>query len=370
MRIGIFSEVYKPVVNGVVLSTEAFKQALERKGHEVFIFTSSHKDADRKEDRKENIFRCPSIPIRLGYGYSFPTFFSREAKKIMRSCDVFHAMHPFSICKYGLKIAKRHSIPIAFTNHTRYDLYAHYVPVIGGKVQIYLVRYVTHFAKQCDRVIVPSNNVRSILVHEYGIKNIITVPNGLPDYLYRGTKVKRKKNQIIYAGRLAEEKSVDVVLKAFEKVLRKKGHFTLVIAGEGEERERLEQLAINLGIRRNVRFIGFIPHNQISCYYRQSEFFVTASKTETYGMALAEAMASGCIPVVVDAPGNNDLVKNGFNGILVSDSSQSLADAILKLSASPKKRSVIRKNAMKSAEDLNINKTVKKLIGIYQSMIY
>ncbi len=372
MKIAMFSETYIPVINGVVSSTANFKKALEKRGHEVFIFTSKNKNADSKQDARENIFRCPGIHVKSGYNISFPHFFNKKAKEIMEHCDLFHMHHPFLLEQYALKVAKKHHIPSVFTVHTRYDEYSHYFPILKKRSAPYVVQYVANFAKKCDEVITPSESMRQMVINEYGIKNVQVVPNGIPEYAFNSlktSKIKREKNTIIFAGRLAEEKNLMPVLIAFEKIVEKNKCFKLIIAGDGPYRKKLEDYAAHLGIKSKVKFTGFLNNENLMKYYRKSEFFMTASKTETQNIALIEAMASGCIPAAFDAPGINDVVLNNVNGILTAHHSEALSNSVLEISKNSLRMSELRNRAKLRALDFHQDHVVDKLLKVYEEAV-
>jgi len=383
----MFSETYIPVINGVVSSTVNFKKALEKRGHEVFIFTSKNKNADPKQDARENIFRCPGIHVKSGYNISFPHFFNKKAKEIMEHCDIIHMHHPFLLEQYALKIAKKRHIPSVFTVHTRYDEYSHYFPILRRRSAPYVVQYVANFAKKCDEVITPSESMRQMIINEYGVKNVRVVPNGIPEYAFSSLKtskikedefkedkvkidkVKKEKNTVIFAGRLAEEKNLMPVLIAFEKILEKNKKFKFIIAGDGPYRKKLEDYADHLRIRNKIKFTGFLSNENLMRYFKKSEFFMTASKTETQNISLIEAMASGCVPVAFDAPGINDVVLNNVNGILTAHHSEALAKSVLELSKNNTKLSNLRNGAKLRALDFHQDHVVDKLLKVYEEAV-
>ncbi len=114
MRIAIFTESFKPTINGAVVVIEKLKKYLTEMGHEAFVFTSG------KVDKESRVYSCPKLSIQQGYGVSFP-FFREAERKTLGKVDIFHVHHPFVLGLFALYLARRRNIPLVATVHTKYD---------------------------------------------------------------------------------------------------------------------------------------------------------------------------------------------------------------------------------------------------------
>ena len=153
MRIGMMTDVYKPHVSGITNYISLNKEYLEKAGHEVFIFTFG--DLDYADD-EERVVRSPGLPLTdTGYYLSFR--YSRRAKALLQTMDLVHVHHPFLSGRLALNYCRPLRIPIVFTNHTRYDLYAQaYLPLLPEELSdTFLQSYMPTFCQAVDLVISP-----------------------------------------------------------------------------------------------------------------------------------------------------------------------------------------------------------------------
>lgn len=150
--------------------------------------------------------------------------------------------------------------------------------------------------------------------------------------------------------RLAANKRVDWVLMAFARVLERHPDSTLEILGTGPERQNLETLAESLGIRNAVRFRGYVGEKDLGEALTHMDFFAFASAAETFGIVLAQAMAAGLPIAVTDSSCLPEVVENGVNGFVSPNSPDGLADAMLRLMASPETADRIARTNRKKAE--------------------
>ena len=130
---------------------------------------------------------------------------------------------------------------------------------------------------------------------------------------------------LLYVGRLAPEKNLDLLLRAFALISAQTSDTYLILAGSGKSRGALEARARSLGIHRRTRFAGFLGRTKLDPLYQASDLFLFPSKTETQGLAVGEALASGLPCVVVNAGGAPESVRDGVDGILVEDDAAQMA---------------------------------------------
>jgi glycosyltransferase involved in cell wall biosynthesis len=162
MRIGMMADVYQPHISGITNYISLNKVFLEKRGHEVYVFTSSDMDYT---DIEPNIIRSPGLPL-LDTGYSISLSYTSRAKKLLSTMEVVHVHHPFLSGSLALRYCRPRGIPIIFTNHTRYDLYSQaYLPPVADIIGAAAVQaYLPAFCRACDMVISPSAGMRDVLV--------------------------------------------------------------------------------------------------------------------------------------------------------------------------------------------------------------
>ena len=340
MKIGIFTNNYLPNPYGVSRSIETFRYEFEKRGHSVFIFAPYW---EGYQDNDPHIFRYPAVDLKIRIRYPLGVPYSRKLDKIVEKLDldIIHSQHPNLLGLAATKWAKRKKIPIIFTWHTLYDRYVNFVPFIPAKISIwYIIRKAVKFANKADAVVVPTDSVISI-IKKWGVKNkeIIPIATGvLPEDFSDANrneireKYQIRKNEVVLllVSRLSSEKNVEFIFKSVRNIL-KKDNVKLLVAGGGYLRRDLEGFCQQEGIYNKVVFCGEIGHEKIKNYYAAGDIFVYASKSETQGMVITEAMYMGLPIVALNAPGVCSLVLNRGNGFLVSEKTKEFEEAVEKL---------------------------------------
>lgn len=324
MRIGMMADVYKPHVSGITNYISLNKKFLEKKGHEVFVFTFS--DIDYMDDEL-NIIRSPGLPL-LDTGYYISLSYTPQARKMLNTMDVVHIHHPFLSGSLTLRYCRSRGIPIVFTNHTRYDLYSQaYLPPMADIIGAAAVQaYLPAFCRACDMVISPSAGMRDVLVG-FGVDAPIEIaPNGVdlrpfqnpaPSIDRRELGLSAEDVVLIYVGRLGPEKNLQFLLRSFTGVIQAYDHARLVLIGDGPERENLNEMVIHTNICDFVKFTGMVPYEKVPAYLRMADAFVTASVTEVHPLTVVEAMAAGLPVLGISSPGIGDTIREGESGYLV-----------------------------------------------------
>jgi len=373
MKIGIFTNIYKPVINGVVNSISSFKKGLEELGHEVYIFAPTC--PDYKDDEK-NILRIKSVrlPLQNDYRISLPPL-AKKMLDVIKQLDVIHTQHPFVMGNYGSFFADIYNKPLIFTHHTQYDKYSHYIPFEQETVQMFTRWLVKDYANKCDCVIAPSESIKKMLLNQ-GIKSRIeVVPTGinLDAFGNPNREIIRKKYNLsleqkllLYAGRIAKEKNLEFLIKSFKLVLNKKPNTYLMLVGSRTKKDYLVDLIKKLNLETKVFLVGH--SNAVQNYYGAADLFVFSSVSETQGLVLVEAMAAGIPVVAVDSPGVRDVV-NGKNGFMVQDSIRDFSEKVIKVLDDDKLREKMSQNARKTASSYSIQKMSKRMLKVYKSVL-
>lgn len=339
MRIGIFTDSYLPDINGVVTSVVTLRKALEQLGHTVFII-SNHQGAKITMDAEEKILRLPGVELKRLYGYtmSSPINFAHDYIEEMR-LDVIHTQQEFGVSLYGRQVAHDLGIPQVYTYHTMYADYTHYINPFDfdrvDKAGKWVVKKFTRLmGNNVQAVIAPSQKTKDVL-ESYGVRApIYVVPTGLdldafkPEHiemddalqLRASLGLKPDDHVLVFVGRLAKEKALEMPIRAVAASRDEKLH--LVVVGSGTDEEYFQSIAKSCDAQDRVHFVGKVPRDHIPYYYVAFDGFVSASLSETQGLTYIEALASG-LPVF----GRRDevlydLVEEGKTGYYFDDEAE------------------------------------------------
>ena len=388
MRIGIFTDAYNPVTSGVVTSINMVEQEMKKRGHEVFIFTTS-KSVQPNEN--QTLYMLNSIPLLIAKQYKnrIATFYSREIAKQIKELDldIVHTQSEFSLGAFGKIISRKYKIPFVHTYHTMWEDYIHYLAPIKGR-NIRLKRFARtfsrRFVRKADCVITPSNKTAKYLKYRCHVKNkpIYIIPTGIDiqpfkksnfsekerNALKESLGIKENEKVILFLGRVADEKSIDVIMDNIPSILEEYPDTKFLIVGDGPSKKSLEEQAKSLNIENNVIFTGKVPWTDVPKYYNLGDVFVNASITETQGLTFVEAMAAE-IPVVAKyAPNLSEFIKTEKNGILIKRNHE-FKDAIIRVFNDNNLVKTLIANGNTTAEEYSIDVFGDKLEMLYSEII-
>jgi glycosyltransferase involved in cell wall biosynthesis len=323
MRILMISDVYHPRVNGVSTSISTFRHFLEGKGHEVTLIVP---DYPGHTETDPNIWRVAGyyLPRDPEDRLLLPAGIMKLASRIAEAdFDLIHIHTPFAAHRAGVRLARMLGIPVVETYHTYFEAYLHhYVPFLPEGL---LKRYARHMtrrqARAVDRLIVPSSALHDVMT-SYGVEGDIEIlPTGLDltefsdgnrERFCRKYGIDPGRRLLVYVGRVAFEKNIDMLLGVLARVRQTHPDVLLVIAGEGPARSHLKRLCRERDLEDSVCFVGYLKRgSDLWDCYSSGEVFVFASTTETQGLVLLEAMALGVPVVGVPALGARDVLKEG-----------------------------------------------------------
>lgn len=376
MRIGMMADMYKPHVSGITNYIDLNKHYLEGAGHEVYIFTFG--DLDYRDD-EIRVIRSPGLPL-VDTGYYLSFRYSRQAKSLLQSMDVVHVHHPFLSGRLALHYCRPLRIPIVFTNHTRYDLYAKaYLPMLPEEISASLLEsYMPSFCEAVDLVISPSAGMMNVL-RRLGVESRIEiVPNGVDLERFYCAQSRNRSAfgyqpddiLLIFVGRLAPEKNLDFLLRAFAGVAGALDHVHLLILGGGPQWEALENLAGKLGITQRVHFTGMIAYDELPSYLAMCDAFVTASVTEVHPLSVIEAMGT-CLPVMgIHSPGVGDTVQDGVTGFLSGEDQAAFAAKLTRLCMDGVLRKKMSAAARVASAQYAIERTSQIMAGHYERLAH
>lgn len=380
MRIAIFTNNYLPNPFGVSGSVESFRKEFERGGNEVYIFAPRWKDY---HDKNSRVFRYPALETNIKIKFPIAIPYSSKISKILDNLklDVIHSQHPNLLGSAAYRWARKKNIPLVFTWHTLYDQYAHFAPFAPPKIAIWwTIRNARNYANKCDQIIVPTPSVGEI-IKKWGVtnRNITAIPTGVeedqfanPDREKTREKYGIKNNEILLfvMTRLTEEKNMEFLVDAVLDILKKNNNAKFMVCGDGNLKEKLIQKVSNAGLENKTIFVGIVPDNEKKNYYSGGDIFVYASKSETQGMVLTEAMYSGLPIVAVRATGVKDIVEDGQTGFLVREDKKEFSNTVQKLIDDESLRKKFGEKAEEIAKAKYTSKIcAEKMIEVYEKAI-
>ncbi|MBQ6538826.1 MAG: glycosyltransferase [Bacilli bacterium] len=385
MRIGLFADTYPPQINGVSTSVQMLKQALEREGHIVYVITSNNESAFKyKYDEKERVLRVPGIKTGL-YDYRLSRIYPVHLRKFIKSwkLEVIHSHHEFSIGIMARLLAKELNIPLVHTLHTMYEdnleiMTKGHFEKTSKKI---LEEFTNLFCdKTCNELIVPTVKVYTLLKDKYGFtRNIHVIPSGIEierfyqenldkkviEQIKKENGIKKSDRVLIYLGRIGPEKSIDFLIKAMPKLIKKDKNIKLLIVGPGPEEDNLKKLAKDLDLEKDVIFTGGVHWEDVPYYYACGEILVTASTYETQGLTMVEGMATSLAPVCINDPALTSCVTDKIDGLVFNDEEEYI-DEIMALIKDKKLLEEIQTNARRRAEDYSSKAYASKVIEVYK----
>jgi 1,2-diacylglycerol 3-alpha-glucosyltransferase len=364
MRIGMLADMYTPHVSGVTNYIRLNARILRQSGHDVFIFTFGDPEGG---DAAENVVRSPGVPV-ADTGVYFAFSYTRPARRLIRTMDVVHVHHPFLSGRLALRYCRPYNIPVVYTNHTRYDLYAQaYLPVLPDQVGTsFLHAYMPSFCREVDLVIAPSPGLKEILEGVGVDAPIRVIPNGVDLEPYQKPIESIPRDQIgvspedvllIYVGRLGPEKNLTFLLRSFAGAQSAYPRTSLLLVGDGPEMDNLRHLASQIGLADRIRFAGMVDYESVPRYLAAADAFVTASVTEVHPLSIVEAMASGLPALGIESPGVSDSIVDGETGFLSRNDLASFTALMTRLVADSKSRRRMAANARRSSQAYNIHMT-------------
>ena len=380
MRVLFVSDVYFPRVNGVSTSVGTFRQDLDSCGVETVLVAPDYGPARFAPEPGVVRVAAAGVPgdpedRRMRWGRLTGTL-----ETVGRAFDLVHIHTPFLAHYAGVRQARRLRIPCIATYHTFFEEYLHhYVPVLPRSLGRGLARTFTR--AQCRAVaalIAPSEPMRAVLL-DYGVVTPVhVIPTGLAAHRFQpgnGARFRAahelppERPLMLYIGRVAHEKNIEFLLRVFAQVRSSVPDALFVIAGEGPAREPLRELASGLGLLEDVYFVGYLDRNTelLDCY-AAADVFVFASRTETQGLVLLEAMAQGA-PVVSTAKlGTRSILKEGCGALIVPEEAEPFAAAAVRVLQDPQLRANLAQAGRGYAHEWSSLVMARRLLELYRSL--
>ncbi len=379
----MLSDVFFPRVNGVSTSIQTYRTDLLALGHECLLVAPEYPGADHSSD-VEPMQRIPSRQVprdpedRL---FKWRALMDWADRLQPEDVDVVHIQTPFVAHYAGVKIARRLGAPVVETYHTYFEHYLHhYVPALPTSLMQYMARRFT--VSQChdvQAVISPSRQMADAL-RAYGVRTPIEVlPTGLPPGCFahgNGSRfradhgIAAQRPMALFVGRVAHEKNIDFLIRMLEALRVRVPDVLLVIAGEGPAQSHIRQLVAKAGLSEHVKFMGYMDRatTLLDCY-RAADVFVFASRTETQGLVLLEALAQGTPVVSTAVMGTMDVLQGVQGGIVVPEDVDLFADATARVLRDPALRETLSAHAREDAARWSSKVMAERLLRLYEGVI-
>lgn len=379
MRVLMVSDVYFPRVNGVSTSIETFRRTLAGQGVEVRIVAPRYGD----EPDQAGVARVRGRPVPRDPEDRLVAWgaMSRTVHEHAAECDLVHIQTPFAAHYSGLRAARRACVPVLATYHTLFEEYLHhYAPFLPAGGLRALARHLSR--RQCnalDGVVVPSAAMHARL-NDYGVKRPIHVlPTGIPLARFAGGDRARfraahgiapERPVALFVGRVAHEKNIGFLLEMAAQAAKRRPNLLLLIAGEGPALPGLRAQAARLGLGDAVRFTGYLDrHYDLPDCYAAADVFVFASRTETQGLVLLEAMAVG-LPVVAFAlMGTIDILAPRQGCRVPDEDPAAFADAVVEILSDDALRARLGSEASGYAGSWSDEAMALRLAALYRDYI-
>jgi len=384
LRVALFTDTFPPEVNGVANSVVITARALQKRGHAVCVCTASAESRVQLESRVGGafpVFTVPSIPLPVytGFRFTLPLGFALPKMRAFAP-DMIHSHTLFWVGREGRIAARRLGVPLVGTHHTFFNHYLKHLHADYGWSQRLSWSITVGYYNRCDLVVSPTTALSDEL-RAHGLKKPCeVVPNGIDTESFKPVsreikaQLQRKHGTgpkpVIYMGRVSYEKSIDQVIRALARAVERMPELSLVIVGDGPQRNELEQLAKGLNVANKVFFKGFVFGRELVELLQASELYVTASKSENMPLAVIEAMACGLPILAVNSLGLAEMVEDGLSGhLLPPDDPSAIAAHIVSLMQDDELRERFSNAAIASAARYSEDSMARRLEDIYARVI-
>ena len=387
MRIGIFTETYTPYISGLVTSEVMLKKGLEKLGHEVYVVTANLESFHYEYDEQEKVLKVPGIPTGI-YDSRLTAVYPLKAVNKIKSwnLDIIHSQTEFAIGTFARIMAYQLDIPLVHTYHTMYEDYIHYITKgYFDKSSKKIVEYLTLFYcdKTASELIVPTKKTYDLFKEKYQVdRNIHIIPTGIElerfyteqidtkklESLRKKEKIQNDDFVLLFLGRLAQEKNVIYLIEAVRDILPKCPKIKLLIVGDGPDFNEYKDLIHKYKIDDHVIMTGKVPWEKVPYYYHLSDLFLTASHTETQGLTVIEAMASGVPPICIDDESFRNTVIDGLNG-RIFNTQEECKDIIVELYNDRKEVKRLSKQARINSDRFSSKYFAESVLDVYKYAI-
>jgi len=386
LRILMVSDVYFPRVNGVSTSTSTFITELKALGHHVTLIAPEYSSKKFvNHDIEAGIIRIPSRKVLFDPEDRFMN--RRKVYALLpelkeKNFDLIHIQTPFVAHYLGMWLSRELEIPSLVTYHTFFEEYLfHYLPLVPKNWMRYFAKHFT--LKQCNQtehVVVPSTAMRKVLL-SYGITSPMTIlPTGIPlrefgtgnrEQFRKQYNIEEDRPVVSTIGRVAFEKNLDFLLDVVVQIKKQIPNILFILAGEGPMVKHLKKRVHKENLEDNVLFVGYLDRDVgLQACYKATDVFIFASRTETQGLVLLEAMAEG-IPVVSTAEmGTKDVLQQGQGCVIASEDTDEFSNKVVALLNDTEQRNHLSTTGKDYVKQWTASFFANKLSELYQDLVH
>ncbi len=373
----MFTDSYLPTRDGVVNSILLTKQGLEELGHEVIVFAP---DPGNEDEREEGTYYFRSIAYQKYDGYRAPIFPTNKCQILEElDIDVIHSQGLLTMALRSMFAGRTLRLPVVTTFHTMITEAVEYytrLPLPKEIMDKLFWRYLRSLLQRSEVVIAPTQAILDELMsYAPNIRRGEVIPTGVDCRRFHpevdATDVKEKwgldgNGVILHLGRIAWEKNLDLVMEGFRNLLMGDPDLRLMVVGSGPAKLHYQEKAVEMDITDQVIFTGFVPDEDLPKHYAACDAFALASKFETQGLVVLEAMATGKPVACIDYRATAEIVDNGVDGYLFQENLESFTETLRRALTAPPS---IGENARRKAERYSITEMAERLVEIYDFAI-
>jgi glycosyltransferase involved in cell wall biosynthesis len=395
LRVAIFGESYLPYLSGVTVSTETLARGLGALGHEVLLAVprparGAEPGTAGARGPDPAVAWLPSYhvpPAPPGYRMPVPTVSRALRRVIAFQPDIVHANSPFTSGLMARAVARRASAPLVFTHHTRFADYGHYVGPLSAVSGRASTAWLAAWWAGCAAIIAPSEALAGEIRASVGPRRVPVVraiPTGIDVAAIAAMPEGHPRRRagwepgvdvvLVSLGRIAPEKSVDVLVDAFAIAARRRPRLRLLLVGGGPAEADVARQAEAAGVGAKVHVTGRLPREEALSLVKACDVFVFASQTETQGLVLAEALAAGVPVSALDGPGVTETVRAGIDGVVVpaepaATRAERLAAAAGGLAGNRRQRERMAARAREGASRFDAERRVREVAELYHEVL-
>ncbi len=319
MRYAIVTETYPPEVNGVALTVQGLENGLRARDHEVGL-VRPRQASDTVALEHEMLVRGAPLPRYPGLRFGLPATHKLTTAWREATPDAIYVATEGPLGWSALRAAERLGIPAATGFHTRFDEYMRDYGV--AFLQRTALRWMRRFHNKGDATLVPTRELAQFLQSQ-GFDNVVRLPRAVDTLLFDPDKrddalreswgIGRDGLAVIYLGRIAAEKNLDLAVRAFRELQKTQPQARFIWVGDGPWREKLAQE------HPDFVFCGVQRGAEVARYFASGDLFVFPSHSETFGNVTLEAMASGLPTVAFDYGAAREYLRDGIHGASIRD---------------------------------------------------
>ena len=376
MNILMATNTYFPHVGGVARSVRSFTEAFRAEGHRVLVVAPTF---DGTPPAETDVVRLPVFYRLRGSDFAVPLPLPHRIASALKAFDpqLVHAHHPFLLGDTALRVAAGRGLPMVFTHHTRYELYTHYLAEDAPRLRRFVVELVTGYCNLCDAVIAPSRAVAELLRSRGVTVPVETIPTGIDTARFAagdGQACRRRLGipldapVVGHVGRLAPEKNLAFLASALTAFLSADPAAHCLLVGEGPLEAELRATFVDAGVGERFHLLGALDPQALADAYRAMTIFAFASRSETQGLVLVEALAAGVPVVALDAPVVAETVVDGVNGALVAGEDRAVFCATL-ATLCGEDRTRLAGRARETASEYAIERCAERTLELYRRLL-